>query len=532
MRTVLIALAFAAGVTAQAPNFSETLSAGAVHAALLGATGEPGSTNSTGAIVRGNMPIALNLSVNKTLILDEPHGIKRISIANAEIADAAAASTHEILLNGKAPGSTTLMVWDPAGARQAYEVHVGPNTEKVDIVREELTREVGPDVSMTVQDGNVFLRGTVRDPISADRAQAIAATLGKVVNLLRVIVPPSQPQILLKVRFANLDRSQNLQLGLNFISGNSKGLGYSSTNQFGQPPVFDASGGSQKVTIQSLLNLFYFNPQLNVGAALQALQAKNILQILAEPNVLTESGQPASFLAGGEFPFPTLQGGAAGVGQITIQFKEFGIRINFLPTVTPRGTIHLEVRPEVSSLDYANGLVYNGLTIPGISTRRVQTEVELQSGQSFVIAGLLDNQITEQLNKIPGIGDIPILGKLFQSKTLNKSNSELLVVVTPELVQPIPAGVKPPDVKFPLPFVQGTLSHAPQNPGSDVTGPIAPLPTVNTLPVEQVKEEAAAAAGGNNPSAPPPLGITPGLILQPMPAPPPPNQSNAPPNNK
>lgn len=529
MRTLLIAFACAASLAGQSPKAAETLSAKAEYVAQPGgaANGAPNSVAASN--FGGRSPIVLSLAVNKTLILDEPRGIKRISIANPDIADAAAASTHEILLNGKAPGSTTLLVWDPAGARQTYDVRVGPNTEKIEIVRQELTREVGPDVSLTVEDGSVFLRGTVQDVILADRAQAIAATLGKVVNLLRVAVPDSQPQILLKVRFADIDRSTDLQLGLNLMSFNPKGLGYSSTNQFGQPPLFNLGTQSSTITFQSLLNLFYFNPSLDIGAVMQALQAKNILQILAEPNLLTVSGRPASFLAGGEFPFPTIQGGAAGVGQITIQFKEFGVRINFLPTITPRGTIHLEVKPEVSSLDYSNGLTYNGFTVPGLSTRRVQTEVELQSGQSFVIAGLLDNQITEQLNKMPGIGNIPVLGKLFQSKSVTKSNSELLVVVTPELVRPTPAAVKPPEVKFPVPFMEGTAGHAPQTPGGEVTGPAPALPVATSVPVEQMKE-AASSTAGNNQSAPSPLGITPGLILQPMMAPPA-TPPNAAPNN-
>jgi pilus assembly protein CpaC len=247
------------------------------------------------------------------------------------------------------------------------------------------------------------------------------------------------------------------------------------------------------------------------------LQAKNILQILAEPNLLTLSGRQASFLAGGEFPFPTLQGGAAGVGQITIQFKEFGIRLNFLPTVTPRGTIHLVVTPEVSSLDYSNGLTVSGYTIPGLSTRRVQTEVELESGQSFVIAGLLDNQVTEQLNKVPGIGDIPILGKLFQSKSVSKTNSELLVTVTPVLVRPIPAGIKPPDLKFPKSFLEGTSPVPPQTPGPGVTGPVPPLPTSTSLPVEQVKNASTGAAQmPANAGIAPLLGIQPILTIQPI----------------
>lgn len=529
MRNLVLALAFSAALGAQAPRPAETVALKADSVVPADSAGNPTASNDPASSYRGKVPFALTVTVNKTLILDEPAGIRRISIANGEIAEAAAASTHEILLNGKAPGDTTLLVWDPRGARQTYEVHVQANTVKLDTVREELTREVGPDVALSLEDGYVFLRGTVKDTVSADRAQTIAATLGKVVNLLRVLVPASEPQILLKVRFADLDRSTDLQLGLNIMSFNQKGLGYSSTNQFGQPPIFNLGNQSSTITFQSLLNLFYYNPSLNLGAVLQALQAKNVLQILAEPNLLTVSGRPASFLAGGEFPFPTLQGGAAGVGQITIQFKEFGVRVNFLPTITPRGTIHLEVRPEVSSLDYSNGLTINGFTIPGLTTRRVQTEVELQSGQSFVIAGLLDNQITEQLDKMPGIGNIPILGKLFQSKSLTKSNSELLVVVTPELVGPMPAGLKPPDVKFPVPFMEGS-SHPPQTPGPGVTGSVQPLPVATAIPVEQMKEASQSSPAATNSNAPPPLGITPGLILQPMQSPPG-NPPNGAPNN-
>ena len=169
-------------------------------------------------------------------------------------------------------------------------------------------------------------------------------------------------------------------------------------------------------------------------------------------------------MAGGEFPFPTIQGGASGVGQITIQFKEFGVRLNFLPVVTPRGTIRLTVTPEVSSLDYANGLSISGYTVPGLATRRVQTEIELENGQSFVIAGLLNNQVTDQLSKMPGLANIPLLGKLFQSRSTNRSSSELLIMVTPELVNPIVAGAKVPEMHFPREFLKGAPTNAPQQP--------------------------------------------------------------------
>jgi pilus assembly protein CpaC len=499
---------------------------------------EGAGKSSAPAIATPKLVSELTVTVNQSLILDQPAGIRRISIASADIAEAAAASAQEILVNGKAPGDTTLLVWDARGNRQAYEVHVLASSSKVDAVVHEMTREVGPDVSLTISDGTVFLSGTVKDSIAADRANAIASTLGKVVNLLRVTVPPGDPQILLKVRFADVDRSAALQLGLNLYSLQPKGIAGSTTGQFGSVPTWSLNEqngqGSLAWSLSNLLNLSYFDPEINIGAILQDLQAKNILQILAEPNLLTLSGRPASFLAGGEFPFPTLQGGAAGVGQITIQFKEFGIRLNFLPTVTPRGTIHLVVTPEVSSLDYSNGLTVSGYTIPGLSTRRVQTEVELENGQSFVIAGLLDNQVTEQLNKMPGIGDIPILGKLFQSKSVNKTNSELLVTVTPELVGPIPAGLKPPGMNFPKAFLEGSSKNAPQTPGPAVTGPVPSLPKSSTLPIEQLKNPPAAGSLPANPGVAPLLGLQPILTIQPIqqPAPAPGAQpSNPAPNN-
>lgn len=436
----------------------------------------------------GHNAVDLTVMVNKSTVVEHGTTIRRVSVANGDIAEAVAVSATEVLVNGKAPGDTSLIMWDTKGDRTVFEVHVISNDSKIDAVRREMKQEVGEDVSLAVEDASVFLRGTVKDVTGADRAVAIASTLGKVVNLLRVQVPAAEQQILLKVRFANIDRAVTSQLGLNlFSTGALRSIGSIGTGQFGAPPTFNLSQTPVQTSVSDLVNIFFYRPDLNFGAMLQALEAKQLLQILAEPNLLTVSGRPASFLAGGEFPFPTLQGGAAGLGQITIQFKEFGVRLNFLPTVTPRGTIHLLVTPEVSSLDYANGLTVSGFTIPGLDTRRVQTEIELENGQSFVIAGLLDNQVTESLNKIPGLGNIPLLGKLFQSRSLNKNNTELLVMVTPELVGPIPAGVKRPEVKMDAPFLSGTATAPPQTPGPAVTGPLPTLVKQDSLPVEQLK---------------------------------------------
>jgi pilus assembly protein CpaC len=240
--------------------------------------------------------------------------------------------------------------------------------------------------------------------------------------------------------------------------------------------------------------------------------------------VLAINGKSASFLAGGEFPYPTLQGGGGGLGAVTIQFREFGVRINFTPVITPRGTIRLQVTPEVSSLDFANGLVFQGFTIPALSTRRVQTEIELEEGQSFVIGGLLDRRVTEQLSKIPGLGDVPLLGKLFTSRTLNKTNTELLVMVTPQLVRPIPKGQSAPEIKMPRKALEAEYTTSPQNPGMDVTGPVPVKPPADTIPVEQLLQNQKALPGASQQQGAPQIQFVPMLTppgQPPQPASPP-----------
>ncbi len=459
-------------------------------------------------------PTDLIVGLNKSTILENAAGVKRISIANPDLAEAVAVSKTEVLVNGKAPGDTSLVLWDMNNQRTMFDVHIVTSAARPEAVRSELQHELpGQDVTLTLSEGSVFLRGLVNDMTSADRAAAIASTLGKVVNLLRVKIPDADPQIVLKVRFASVDRTALSQLGANIIStGATNTIGAISTGQFGSQPTFDFTQTPFTTTFNNLLNIFLFRQDINLGAIIQALQTKQLLQILAEPNLLTVMGHPASFLAGGEFPYPTLQGGGAGVGQITIQFREFGVRIRFLPTLTPRGTIHLALTPEVSSLDYTNGLTVSGFTIPGLDTRRVQTEVELENGQSFAIAGLLDNRTTEALSKIPGLSNIPLLGKLFESRSLQKNNSELLVVVTPELVRPIPAGAKTPEIQMPKSFMKGAPTSVPLNP----TDPAARMPSVQSLPWETLKnwaepEPAPASAPGGPipPNGSPDTGMKP-----------------------
>jgi pilus assembly protein CpaC len=433
-------------------------------------------------------PIDLTVTVGKSLLLDTPADLRRVSVANGDFAEAMAVNPREVLINGKAPGETSMILWQEDGARTLYNLTVRPNMGRIAAVEGQLKRSLeGQDVSLEFENETVFLRGTVKDLWSAERASSMAATLGKVVNLLRVEVPPAEPQILLRVRFADVDRSASTALGINLLStGATNTIGQITTGQFG-PATPAIQGNSVQFTLSDALNIFLFRKDLNLGALIKALEARNLLQMLAEPNVLATNGKPASFVAGGEFPFPVVQGGGA-AGAVTIQFREYGVRINFLPVVTPRGSIRLQVAPEVSSLDYANALQFQGFTIPALATRRVQTQVELESGQSFVIAGLLDNTITESLNKIPGIGDIPLLGKLFQSRSRNRNNSELMVLITPELVRPIPSGAPLPEVQLPEPFLPGTATAAPRTPGSAVTGAIPVLPVRKSIPLEEMLE--------------------------------------------
>ncbi len=457
-------------------------------------------------------PQDLSVTVSKSLVIDSAVNIQRVSVSNGELAQALAVTPREVLVNGKAPGETSLIIWEQTGTRRIYNLHVTASTSRLDAVRRQIANELaGQDISVSLEDDTVFLRGTAKDLVNAERAVAMAATLGKTVNLLRVNVPPTEPQILLKVRFANVDRAATSELGFNFVStGAGNTPGRISTQQF-NPPNAAAVAKNAQFTLTDALNIFFFRPDLNLGATIKALQSRSLLEILAEPNLVTISGKTASFLAGGEFPFPTLQGGGGGVGQVTIQFREFGVRIQFLPNITPRGTIRLQVTPEVSSLDYANGLVFQGFTVPGLATRRVQTEIEIENGQSFVIGGLLDNRVTESLSKIPGLGSIPMLGKLFQSRSINKNNTELLVMVTAELVRPIPADQPLPEVKMPEEFLKDAAVDAPRTPGLDKTGPAPADTNREAIPFEELLDLQKKQGGTSSmPASMPPSMPVPG----------------------
>jgi pilus assembly protein CpaC len=436
----------------------------------------------------------LSVTVGKSALVDFTKPVVRVAIGMGDIAEATAVSPSEVMINGKAPGNTSLIVWEQGGERQFFNVTVHASHAAMDDSMTALRRELkvaipGQNINIVSENSLIFLRGTVNDLASSDRAVQIASSAGKVVNLLYVAVPQAPAQILLKVRFASVDRNLSNQLGLNlFSTGATNTIGTVTTGQFSPPSVSQPSAGSPAVaTISNALNLFFFRPDLNLGATIAAMEAQGLVQTLAEPNVLTEDGKQASFLAGGEYPYPTVQASTgSGAGAITIAFKEYGVRLNFIPTVTPRGTIRLQVAPEVSALDFADAVTISGFTVPAITVRKVKTEVELKEGQSFAIGGLLDNRETQTFQKIPFIGSVPILGKLFQSIQKNRTNTELIVIVTPEIVTPIPVDQPIPQLNFPAKFLPPNSKIPMTTPSANVTGAKPPLPSPAAVPVEQL----------------------------------------------
>jgi pilus assembly protein CpaC len=385
-------------------------------------------------------------------VIDYPSDIRQISTSSPEIVDASPVTTREILLHGKGLGNATLVVWSKTGERTFYNVTVDLNLDSLrKILKDSFPNEqIVPESSRD----SLTLNGKVSSKEIADRAIALATTFAKtVVNNMELGAPPIEKQVLLRVRFAELDRTKAEEYGVNWFSQAGQTGFYASTQQ---SPISSTtqggSGGLNTLTIGSALNLFAFDPKLNLGAFLQALQSENILQILAEPNLVTTNGKEAYFLVGGEFPVPVLQGGG-NAGSVTVQFKEFGIRLRFTPVITGNHTIKLHLTQEVSTLDAADGVTFNGFVIPAISTRRAETDVELGEGQSFVVAGLLDNRDTESLSKLPFLGDIPVLGALFKSKSVKKSRTDLVMLVTPEVTQPLGPNDPRPEIAFPKDFL-------------------------------------------------------------------------------
>jgi pilus assembly protein CpaC len=410
----------------------------------------------------------VDLLVGRSTVLRTDRPIKRVSLPKPEIADALVTSPYEVLVHGKTPGTISLLVWGDNGDIRTFDIAVRRDLSEL----EQRVRQLfpGEPIQVSSNGGDVVLSGVVSSKYIVDKATSLATgyvdKAENVVNLLRQQEGVASNQILLRVRFAEVSRSAMQELGVSLFTsptGIENTLGRVTTQQFAAPgfdklkyskdsgdfgaPVTSAEG---EFTFSDFLNLFLFSERYDLGAMVKALSPKGLFQSLAEPNLVTQNGKEASFLAGGEYPYPVAHG-TGGATSISIEFKEFGIRLKFTPTVIGNDLIHLKVAPEVSSLDFGNAVTMNGFRVPALTSRRTQTEVELRDGQTFAIAGLMDNSITQTMSKIPGLGDIPILGYLFRSKAYQKNATELVVMITPQILKRDSTGVasKIPDVVEP-----------------------------------------------------------------------------------
>jgi pilus assembly protein CpaC len=406
----------------------------------------------------------LRVLVGKSILINTTERIKRVSVTDAGVADPIVVAPTQILVHGRSAGEVSLLIWDELDRSRSFDLRVDVD---VSAAAEE-EKAVFPDeqISVTPSRSAIVLSGHVSTEDVSKRAGMIAEAYSKnVVNVL-TFGPVGAQEVLLEVKFAEVDRAAALQLGAEYITpGTGHTTGTVTTGQFGGVSVSTSTattttaGGTTTTSTSSTaptinltnpLNLFLFRSDINFGVVVEALQAKSLLQILAEPNLIAVNGKEASFLAGGQFPFPIVQPGQ-GFTAVTIAFKDFGVKLQFTPVIMPNGNIHLKVAPEVSTLDFTNALTISGFTVPALSTRRAETEFELQDGQSFVIAGLLDNRVTDLYNKIPGLGDIPILGNLFRSRNLQKSKTELMVLCTVHRISPSTQG--PPGPSYPEQFL-------------------------------------------------------------------------------
>ena len=416
----------------------------------------PAGTAAVDAAVTAD-PNAVTLLVGRSTLVDVGSAISRVSLTSADIADALVTSPTQLLVHGKVPGSISMFVWNRGGAVKRYEIVVQRDLARLS----DQMRQLFPGEAIQVHSNGkqIVLAGTVSRKEVADRAISVAAGYVEkkedVVTLLAAQPGPASNQVLLRVRFAEVSRSAMTEFGMSYFTsptGVKNNVGRLSTQQYSAPTFSDlawtkadgsfgsdVTSASGKLDFSDFLNLFLLNQKYDLGVLIKALQNRGLFQSLAEPNLVAESGKEASFLAGGEFPIPVVQGSANNAA-VSVQFKEFGVRLNFTPTVNG-DRVHLKVKPEVSTLDYGNAVVLNGFRIPALSTRRPETELELRDGQTFAIAGLMNNQMQSTLQKIPGIGDIPILGHLFRSRAAQKNQTELVVMITPEIIRPDSPGV-------------------------------------------------------------------------------------------
>lgn len=421
-------------------------------ASVADAAALPGSFSSISrAVTTGK---TLHVTLGHSIFIDTKSRLRRVYVADPAVVNSVTLSPTQIIVTAMNPGISSLTLLDEAGQAQSYLVSADLD---IDGLRTAMSESMRSDaVKVDGSAGRVTLSGTVGSQAAADAAVKLAGMYSKDVANALVVVPSHPKQVRLEVRILEVDRSKLLQLGINLFNpgGNTNYLATSTSGQFPSAATLTPSTGGAigALTTTNPLSFLLYSAKLNLGATIQDLQTKQVLQILAEPNITTISGEKASFLSGGEFPFPVVQpgSGAGSAPVVSITFRPFGVKVEFTPIVNEDGTIRLKVAPEVSALDYSNAVSISGITVPALSTRRAETEVELRSNQSFAISGLLDQRTTDIMSKSPGAANIPILGNLFKSKNANHSTTELIVVVTPTLVDPLLETTEPEQPALPI----------------------------------------------------------------------------------
>ena len=442
------------------------------------------------------IPVNVLVGQSRVITFDSP--IERFSVSNPEVAEAVLITANQVVVNGKAFGQINLIAWEKrSGHFLVFDVYVRTNLSLIDSQIHALFPK--DDIRLSQANGSVVLSGNVSDPTVAAQAEAVVQAAGfKTVNMLASPVK-DQVQVQLQVRVAEVNRTRLRELGSSYASANAGTSVYASGS--GPAGLSKVENGTLFTEFaSSALNIFLFNKGLGTQAFIRAMQQQGALRALAEPNLIAMNGQQASFLAGGEFPVPIVQAGGSGNGTVSIVFKEYGIRLNFKPTIIDEDHIRLELEPEVSTLDFVNGVKFNGFLIPALRTRRAKTGVELRDGQSFALAGLLDNSESRTLSKVPGLGDVPILGNLFRSTQFQKNETELMFIVTTHIAKSVDRDDLPK-----MPAVEGLKNGSPLGiePKSGITGPAGFITTPDeksktpiVQPVQPVKPEGSSSGPG------------------------------------
>ncbi len=426
------------GLLAVLPGSAPTVSAGQSLTSPVSPVASSAKATST-----------LHIIVGQSLMLRNAGPLRRVFLGNPAVLESFNASPKELVLTAKTAGVSSLILWNLDGSSMLYTV-------SADVDPSGLRRSLAqlfPSNAITVDgvEGRLALTGTVPTQAMSDQIAKLATLYTKdVANALRV-VPVHGKQVRLKLRIVEVDRTRLEQFGVNFFVSQGRNVGSIGTQQFASALSLLTGSGTESVSASDPLKLFVYNFANGLGVTVKDLEAKNVLQVLSEPTLTTLSGTPARFLSGGEFPFPVVEGTTGTSSAITIQFRPYGVKVDFTPEVNDDGTIRLKISPEVSTLDYTNSVTIAGFTIPAIATRRAETEIELRDGQSFALSGLLDHRTTESLSRIPGIASVPILGQLFRSKNNNHSVTELVIMATVNVVDPLNDAAQVPEPRMSVP---------------------------------------------------------------------------------